>query len=79
MGRKTRNKIKKYRNTAEPESDSDVPDDPEQLSQEMLNRYHDCLCETRRKMIEYCDKNSLPLCDYLTYDTMEYFINFMKE
>ena len=39
----------------------------------------DITWDTRIKMIEYCDQMTIPLCDYLSQDIMEKFVNFLNK
>ena len=78
MGRKSRNKIKKYQNIDPESEDEDIDQDPALIRQKMNEYYNDCLWKIRREMIEYCDNNGLPLCDYLTHDSIECFVDFLK-
>lgn len=80
MGRKNRNRIKKELQVEDECSDEYDEDDKKvQNEYSEFSRQHDIIWETRMKMIEYCDKTAIPLCDYLDQDTMIEFIEFLQE
>jgi hypothetical protein len=49
------------------------------IAQEEIDNIFNNLWETRNKMINYCDKNSLPLCDYMTFDIFQNFVKHLVE
>jgi len=86
MGRKNRNKIvddndkekkkKEYEDDIQNEEENDKENDfNEKDQEETIN----IIWETRNKMIEYCDTSNIPLCDHLTFDILEKFINHMSQ
>lgn len=77
MAKKSRSKIKNENIDSGTEDDEENENENQYLSDKM-DQYVDCLWEIRRKMIEYCDDNGLPLCDYLTYDAIDQFAMFLK-
>jgi hypothetical protein len=87
MGRKNQINIKRE---IDPEKDKIKKDEIEDkllreeekiknmAQEEIDNRFND-LWETRIKMIDYCDKNALPLCDYMTFDIFQNFVKHLVE
>lgn len=51
----------------------------EESEDENIDDIHniDVLTNIKLDMIQYCDDMALPLCDYLTYDSMCIFIEFL--
>ena len=87
MGRKARNKISKRdneENTKEKEleqqQDEIYKEEQEDIIAENKQKdYYDILWGTRMKMIQYCDNQSLPICDYLTQNNIQDFIDFLQK
>jgi hypothetical protein len=77
MGRKNRNRVSKYK------SDIKVveEEDDEENESTRLQKYHEyrikVIWETYRAMIQYCDDMYIPLCDYLTVDMFEDFVDHL--
>jgi len=87
MGRKERNKIndkdkdnEKEKNKAEEQQEeNDYIEEQELVFQLEQNQYDGDITEdTRINMIDYCDKACIPLCDYLTMDVFEKFVEYLK-
>lgn len=87
MGRKDRNKIKRE---VDPEKELQNQQDEEllkiaheedmsEIEQRTINNRFEIIWNMRRDMLEYCDTNALPLCDYLTSDIFEQFVEYMTE
>lgn len=87
MGRKNRNKLSKEK---EKEKDNDIQEDEElcilqqqenveenKTRQIMIKE--DLICDIRDKMLKYCDNTGIPLCDYLTLDIFDQFIEYLTE
>ena len=76
MGRKNRvNKKPKQCTSSDSEDNITNIDTKDNTSDKDL----DITWDTRIKMIEYCDQMTIPLCDYLSQDIMEKFVNFLNE
>lgn len=81
MGRKNRNKISKEKDN------TDVLQEVEELSilqqQENIKQQKifkdDLIWNMRHEMLQYCDKTSIPLCDYLTTEILNQFIEYLAE
>lgn len=86
MGRKNQNKIKRE---IDPEKEQQKQDEREDkilhdeekrknmIQQSIDNRFNN-IWETRNAMIEYCDENALPLCDYMTFDIFKDFVEYLE-
>jgi hypothetical protein len=82
MGRNKDNKISKEINKVEDEVEEENYDEEENeyvLQREYEQYETDIIWETRRKMTEYCNNLCIPLCDYLTIDVFEKFIEQISE
>ena len=82
MGRKNRDRVSKYKSeTKEVEVDDTEVDDTEEDESIRLQKFHEhqfnIMWETRRAMIQYCDDMCIPLCDYLTIDMFEDFMDHL--
>jgi hypothetical protein len=81
MGRKNRNKITKEKD------DTNVLQEVEELSilqqQENIKQQKifkdDLIWDMRHEMLQYCDKTATPLCDYLTPEIFNQFIEYLAE
>ena len=75
MGRK--NRIRKNKECTY--SDSDDNNIIADTKENNTYKDFDIIWSTRLEMIDYCDKMSIPLGDYLNQDIMEKFVKFLKE
>ena len=73
MGRKNRNTLSK-KEIVEDEDDSGSEDEEDQTEQE----YHflSKILALRENMLDYCDKQGLPLCEFLSPELMIDFVNW---
>lgn len=79
MGRKTRNKSKKDdKNIILEESDDNYSDEDDNL-EEIENKELNLISDIRENILEYCELNCIPLCDYLTNDKLMNLLYFFKE
>ena len=79
MGRKNKSMIKKEKyNVKDDDDEDDIEDDDQDFLKEQ-EHFFNVLQKVRLDMIEYCNENCLPLCDYLTQDVIEYFVEFLTE
>ena len=80
MGRKNRNRVSKYKSETK-EVEVEVDDTEEEDESIRLQKFHEhqfnIMWETRRAMIQYCDDMCIPLCDYLTIDMFEDFMDHL--
>ena len=82
MGRKNRNRISTCK-TEQDEEQDEYKEDVDETSR--LEKINECehqfnsIWETRKAMIEYCDNTGIPLCDYLTIDIFEDFLNYLAD
>ena len=84
MGRKNRKKI-----ITETHYDKDIQkqelgiedqyENIEEIIQEQKILNDDLVWDIRNNMLKYCDDNSLPLCDYLTLEIFNQFIEYLTE
>jgi hypothetical protein len=89
MGRKERNRL-----TNDNDKDRDVKennkveDEIEEIFQyeeetvlqtEYDQMIYDIIWKTRKAMINYCDEECIPLCDYMTMNIFEKFIEHLTE
>ena len=78
MGRKERNKIKKEKKDEDNIEEHNYFEDEEkekEIIQEVYEKNQfDIIWKTRMSMIKYCEKLSIPMCEYLTNDIFERFI-----
>jgi len=58
---------------------SDSDDSNIIVKKDNTDKNFDVIWNTRLKMINYCDKMSIPLCDYLSHDIMEDFVKLLSE
>lgn len=81
MGRK--NKITKTVETVSPDIDDiDENDDFQNEDEEFIkkdNTRTDIIWNTRNKILEYTEKYNYQLCEYLTFNVFEDYINFLQE
>lgn len=87
MGRKNRNKIKKENDPSKNKQKQDeyaellfaaAEDKKMKLKQEENDRLY-VIWDTRREMLDYCDKMAIPLCDYMTIDIFKDFVEYLVE
>jgi hypothetical protein len=80
MGRKNRDRVSKYKSETK-EVEVEVDDTEEEDESIRLQKFHEhqfnIMWETRRAMIQYCDDMCIPLCDYLTIDMFEDFMDYL--
>lgn len=64
---------------------SDIDDEYDEIEEykvendlELGAKYIENIYDTRIEMLDYCDDTALPLCDYLTYNSISKFIDFLK-
>lgn len=80
MGRKNRDRVSKYKSETK-EVEVEVDDTEEEDESIRLQKFHEhqfnIMWETRRAMIQYCDDMCIPLCDYLTIDIFEDFMDHL--
>lgn len=80
MGRKNRDRVSKYKSETK-EVEVEVDDTEEEDESICLQKFHEhqfnIMWETRRAMIQYCDDMCIPLCDYLTIDMFEDFMDHL--
>lgn len=74
MGRK--NRIKKHSKDAT-DQEVDVGDDLDLLEANQLEFQSDEVWKVGRELREYCQQMSLPLCDYMSHQTLQEFIGSM--
>ena len=81
MGRKNINKISKYKTEEEEEEEDETEyiDDETDSLEKIYDYQFNAMWETRKAMIEYCDNTGIPLCDYLTIDMFEVFLNHLSD
>ena len=88
MGRKDRNKINDKNNEKEKahlleQEELELQQERTEETEIIYNREQyknfELICDIRTSMLEYCDKKSIPLCDYLTHDAMNDFILYLTE
>lgn len=74
MGRKTRNKISKNKYDVKDEEDKDeyIYIDEVNLEKKQ-DEYNDKIFETLRKITDYIDELSLPLCESISYESLRRF------
>ena len=78
MGRKNRDRVSKYKSeTKEVEVDDTEEEDESIRLQKFHEHQFNVMWETRRAMIQYCDDMCIPLCDYLTIDMFEDFMDYI--
>ena len=75
MVRKERDEIKEEKEEEDYE-DIYIEEEKDTLSRQQVYEQNqlDIICDIRIAMIKYCDKLCIPLCDYLTIDIFEKFI-----
>jgi hypothetical protein len=79
MGRKNRNRISKHKNEEVVEVNDDQEEENESdRHRRLYERHLDIIWETRVAMINHCDEACIPLCDYLTIDVLEQFIDYLS-
>ena len=78
MGRKTRNRINKFKYDDTKKDDAEDYIENNDGTKEKDNECHSLL-DVRTEMLKYCDYMSIPLCDYLTHDILEQFIEHLTE
>ena len=80
MGRKNSNRVSKYQSDTKEEEVDDTEEEEEDESIR-LQKFHEhqfnIMWETHRAMIQYCDDMCIPLCDYLTIDMFEDFMDHL--
>lgn len=73
--------VSKY--TEYSDNDDDNYEDMEEYimeqNEENVNKLVDCIYDTQQEMLQYCDDLALPLCDYLTYDSINLFIDILNK
>ena len=78
MGRKNRDRVSKYKSETK---EVEVDDTEEENESIRLQKFHEhqfnVMWETHRAMIQYCDDMCIPLCDYLTIDMFEDFMDYL--
>ena len=76
MVRKELDEIKKEEEDYEDYEDIYIEEEKDTLLRQQVYEQNqlDIICDIRIAMIKYCDKLSIPLCDYLTIDIFEKFI-----
>lgn len=84
MGRKNRN----ISNERDIDKDKDIEEDEElSIQQENIEERttqqiivkEDLIWDIRHKMMKYCDNTAIPLCDYLTPEIFNQFIEYLIE
>jgi hypothetical protein len=77
MGRKNRNRVSKYKSdTKEVEVDDNKDSEDEIISpNKFVEHQFNIIWETRIAMIRYCEDMCIPLCDYLTVDAFDDFMD----
>ena len=87
MGRKNRNKIMKEK---DPTKDQQKLEDEEErlfldeekrqsILQNMEDNRFNVIWNTRRAMLEYCNKSAIPICDYMVINIFQDFIEYLEE
>jgi hypothetical protein len=87
MGRKNRNNIKRNIDTEKEllkKEDKEImelahKEDIHEIQQKHIDKQFDIIWNIRREMLDYCDNNSIPLCDYLTPNIVEQFVEYISE
>lgn len=77
MGLKNHNRVSKYKNYTKEVEEVEEEDDEETRLQKFHEHQFNVMLETRRVMIQYCDDMCIPLCDYLTIDMFEDFMDHL--
>jgi len=83
MGRKERNKIndsdtEKEKKIEEQEENEYMEEEQVVFQFEKNQNYIDIIHDTRINILDYCDNECIPLCDYLTIDVFEKFIEYLN-
>ena len=87
MGRKRDNKIKKE---IDPIKEKEKQEEYEEKMfaqeqdriasiQKSTDNHFNVMWDTRRAMLDYCDKTAIPLCDYMTMDVFQDFVEYLEE
>jgi len=77
MGRKNRKRIKKETKDNEKE-DIGIINQEDHVYQKDYKQF-EIAWSTRRELIQYCDNNAIPLCDYLTIGPFQDFIEYISK
>lgn len=87
MGRKNRNKVSKdddhtkevqiseEKNIEYQEKIEEKIDIIEKQTYDRMSSIYDA----RNRMIEYCDEMAIPLCDYMTFNIFNSFVEYLEE
>ena len=78
MGRKYKNKVTIEENIEKEESDDEENDLTLKTEEKEYNEFS-IKWDLKNELSEYCLNNSLPLCQYLTYESLDDFVKYLKE
>lgn len=87
MGRKDHNKIKRE---IDPDKELQKQEEEEmiklaheedivEIKKSHADKRFDIIWNIRQEMLDYCDNNTIPLCDYLTPNIFEQFVEYIAE
>ena len=87
MGRKNRNRINKEsdpnREKLKLEDEEDRILSSEEYKKNMSFQAEEkrlsVIWDTRRAMLDYCNQHTIPLCDYMTIEIFQDFIEYLEE
>lgn len=79
MGRKNRNKSEKTEKVIEEEEETDEEERDNEFFQQIKETEFNDIWQLKNSMIKYCERISIPLCSYLTIETLENFIKVNRK
>ena len=79
MGRKNRIQKHSRRNAPEPEVEEVEPDSAVEVEIKLHLLRVQTAQNIQRELIEYCDRTSVPLCEYLTVEMLTEYLQHLME